>query len=260
MCSEEPLSADILVAAVSQDPEDETTIMPDMDIHFVIDACYNLLALDPHTKICRFSHLSVREYFAEHHWAAEKCHGTIAKVCLSLLNNDGDGKETNNKNESDPYSRSNPGENSTSCGPIKNLIQYAAKYWPDHIRSHGDKAADSQLSGLLEKFFGSIDNSGPAYIHWHNSYARIRFDGLQLRSCSNPLLAICRFGFYQILPKWWQSGRINPEEVNEEGHSLLVLAIMSGNVELIQTLLTLGADVNRQLAGSSFGSALAAAS
>lgn len=174
---------------------------------------------------------------------------------MSLLNNHEIWKETNNEEGSvfHFHRKYNAGD------PIKNLKQYAADQWPHHVRSYGDKATDSQLSGLLEKFFGSTDKSGPAYVHWYHLNRRVDFPSSQLAPCSNPLLAICRFGLYQILPTLWQSEGINPEQVNENSDSLLVLAIMSGNVELIQTLLTLGADVNRQLTYGEYGSALAAA-
>src|SRR5437588_12188841 len=88
MCSCEPLSAEELVAAVCQDPEEGKTQAIDIDIHFVLDACSNLLVVDSQLDVCRFSHLSVREYF-EDHWNTNQTNGTVAKVCLSLLNDPG---------------------------------------------------------------------------------------------------------------------------------------------------------------------------
>jgi ankyrin repeat domain-containing protein 50 len=67
MCSCKPLSPKSLVAAVCQHPEDKETQPIDIDMDFVLDACRNLLVVDTHLRVCRFSHLSVQEYFEEHH-------------------------------------------------------------------------------------------------------------------------------------------------------------------------------------------------
>ncbi|KAL1982086.1 hypothetical protein VTN96DRAFT_1741 [Rasamsonia emersonii] len=263
----EPLEADILVAAVCQDPEDETTtIKPYMDIHFVLDACYNLLVLDPETGICRFAHISVREYLEEHHWVPEKVHADLAKVCLSVFNNpdNWEGIHSKEKPGSDSDRDSSPSASFRFCGPIPEFVPYAAKYWPSHIRCQGDTSTDDQLSIILDKFLGSMDKSGPGYMRWYEfcrGKTMVQPSGFdQLRPSSNVLLAICRFGLNHILFRWLQSGSITPDQVNEDGETLLALACQSENVRLIHRLLTLGADVNQKVIGGKFGSALAAAS
>lgn len=86
MCSCTPLSSAKLVAAVRQDPETDAITSVDINMSIVLDACHNLLVVDQQLGVCRFSHLSVQEYFENHHWNRSQANGLVAKVCLSLLN------------------------------------------------------------------------------------------------------------------------------------------------------------------------------
>jgi hypothetical protein len=85
MGSVRPLSAAELVAAICQDPEKDTLEPVDTVMDDVLGACRNLLVVDPKLDVCRFSHLSVREYFEEHHWTTSYAIGQVEKVCLLVL-------------------------------------------------------------------------------------------------------------------------------------------------------------------------------
>jgi hypothetical protein len=67
MCSYTPLTPTELVAAVCQDPEMDAIDCVDIDMGFVLAACHNLLMVDQELRVCRFSHLSVQEYFENHY-------------------------------------------------------------------------------------------------------------------------------------------------------------------------------------------------
>lgn len=85
MCSCWPLSPAELVAAVSQDPESDEINEVDINISIVLGACQNLLVVDQELTVCRFSHLSVQEYFETHHWSSSETDCLVGKVCLSFL-------------------------------------------------------------------------------------------------------------------------------------------------------------------------------
>jgi ankyrin repeat protein len=263
MCSCEPLSAEELVAAVCQDPEDDGTQVIDIDIHFVLDACSNLLVVDPQLGVCRFSHLSVQEYF-EDHWDTNQTNGTVGKVCLSLLNDPGNWERGihSDKASQDP-------EKTNQVDPLAKFLDYARRFWPTHIQNHGETNIDSRLSTLLKKFLWSINESGPAYKSWYKMYTRLD-PSLQRNTLSgydhdivNPSylasLGICLFGFSNVLAEWWEAGSIDPEQRNCQGHSLLVLAVLGSSSSVVKTLVKLGADVNAQLSAVMYGSALTAA-
>jgi ankyrin repeat protein len=182
----------------------------------------------------------------------------MAKICLSLLNN-----------HSDNWQRGSVHWQLNELNPLTELLFYAAAYWPTHVRNHGEADIDNRLTTMLEKFLGSMDNTGPAYRTWYTLYEMLdetltdgalpgpHYKNLQPSTLAS--LPICLFGFNNVLSKWWAAGSINPEQRSGEGNSLLVLAILGNSLEVVQKLLDLGADVNAQLGYEGYGSALAAA-
>jgi hypothetical protein len=94
MCSFKPLSTDELLGAVCQNPDDEDAASPvDIDADFVLEACHNLLMIEPESGKWKFAHLSVQEYFEDLYrlrrhsdWSYSSVHALAAKVCLLLLN------------------------------------------------------------------------------------------------------------------------------------------------------------------------------
>ncbi|KAK2784701.1 hypothetical protein FQN52_008929 [Onygenales sp. PD_12] len=254
MCASGPLTADVLVAAACQNPEeDKPSPVNDMDINYVLDACRNLIVVDRQSDVCRLSHLSVREYFEEHHWNSSRSNGNVAKVCLSLLN------DPDNWDLADTDTEPSP------------LVLYAIRFWPTHVRNHDDTDIDPRVTELLERFLGSMHESGPAYRSWYgwydkrwNAMERIGADDLlkrfysELRPSSSSLLAISLFGLCRALSKWWSAEAIDPNQRNKQGMSVLSLAALGNSADAINKLLELGADVNMQL-NCDYGSALAAA-
>lgn len=154
MCSRDPLSPATLTAAVCQDPRTDVTDDIDIDFSFVLEACRNLLVIDQELDICRFSHLSVQEYFEDHHWKQDETNGLVGKVCLSLLN--------------DP-------QQNTSLPDLENdmngLLRYARFHWMTHVvqHEHGGYHVDSRMAILLKRFLGSMNESGLAYRKWYES-------------------------------------------------------------------------------------------
>lgn len=112
MCSWRPLSPAEMVIAATQDVDEDFCIEQDVDIGYVLDAYHNLMVVaDGHgdnsrklegeylkgdssdaaaeifgsTAICRFAHLSVREFFEQNHWSLAEAHAHMACVCLRTL-------------------------------------------------------------------------------------------------------------------------------------------------------------------------------
>ncbi|EIT74711.1 hypothetical protein AO1008_11131 [Aspergillus oryzae 100-8] len=232
------------------DPEIDTLIAPYVDIRFILESCSNLLVMDSR-QFCHLSHLSVNEYF-ENLWGIAICHANAAKICLTLM------LVANNQ-----YSQ----ESSMYNVMIDNFLAYATQHWFLHIRRYeyyirntGDKI-DPRLSQLVERFLGRVEESGPAYRSWCECCEHLPgFPIEDLKPFCNPVLAVCRFGFYRIPLTLWESKCINTNQTNKAGNSLLVLTVFSENEYAVQKLLSLGADINGQLDGLlCSGSALGAA-
>ncbi|BAE64079.1 unnamed protein product [Aspergillus oryzae RIB40] len=223
---------------------------PYVDIRFILESCSNLLVMDSR-QFCHLSHLSVNEYF-ENLWGIAICHANAAKICLTLM------LVANNQ-----YSQ----ESSMYNVMIDNFLAYATQHWFLHIRRYeyyirntGDKI-DPRLSQLVERFLGRVEESGPAYRSWCERCEHLPgFPIEDLKPFCNPVLAVCRFGFYRIPLTLWESKCINTNQTNKAGNSLLVLTVFSENEYAVQKLLSLGADINGQLDGLlCSGSALGAA-
>ena len=266
MCSCSPLSAAELVAAVRQDPNADAVIHVDdgLDIDIILSACRNLLVVDSHTNTCRFSHLSVQEYFEEHHWSQSQAHAIVGTVCLLLLRDQELCKRDYNwrKNEHDGVSE---------------IVHYARLHWPTHIQRHGEISPDVGLANHLKSFLGSVSESSSEYKIWYEKTADIirqdakedrwnrKYQKLPLNDIihgfdpsSNPSFAICAFGFRKILLDWWSSGVMDANARNIDNNSLLQLAAQRGHSSIVEQLVEIGAYVNA--VGGEYGTALQAAS
>jgi ankyrin repeat protein len=259
MCSYTPLTPTELVAAVCQDPEMDAIDCVDIDMGFVLAACHNLLMVDQELRVCRFSHLSVQEYFENHYWSQSQANSLVAKVCLSLLN--------------DPIQQNldpQPANKEDRNDGIRDIVQYARLHWVTHVQRHGEETIDDRLAILLKRFLGSMNESGLAYRNWYRMVTNFfaaqgpEYDiplyriYKQLAPPSLASFAICAFGFHKILSDWWVSGFANIDQKNHQGELLLGLASAGGHDQIVQRLLEKGADVNAQ--GGYYGNALQAAS
>jgi hypothetical protein len=217
MCSYIPLSSAELVAAVCQDPETDTVDPVDIDINVILVACNNLLVVDQRSGVCQFSHLSVQEYFENHHWNQSQANGLIAKVCLSLLNDPILQKlDPQSANEDTCIAAALAQrasfeiviqEQQDRNDGIMNIVRYASLHWAIHIQRYGEEIIDERLAKLLKQFLGSMNESGPAYKSWHRIFkelsADMHDDHVLLRDKLVPTslasFAICAYGFHKIL-------------------------------------------------------------
>jgi ankyrin repeat protein len=232
--------ADALVAAICQDPSIEDTQPVDIDIDFVLDACRNLVTVD-HLSLCRFSHLSVEEYFEEQHpWIVRQAPEVVAKVYLSLLN--------------DPTYWETPSwyqPTKRQISPLEQLLGFARSCWPEHVSA---SEATKDVRMLLRKFLGSLDSTSAAYRSWHRMYEQTPYTERYgstlalnyhlLDPPDSPILPIVLFNFYYTMTEIMETGKLDPNIENNSGFSLLVLAIIDGNEEFVTLLLDAGADVN----------------
>ncbi|KAH8807657.1 ankyrin repeat-containing domain protein [Xylogone sp. PMI_703] len=244
MCVERPISAATLVAFVCQDPNSDIIQPVDININFVLDACRNLLVFDERENTCQFSHLSVREYF-DGHWGSNQTNGMAAKLCLTYLLK----------------------EHARSALLKDSVSGYAVKYLLGHIQRYGDTGTDDRLSVLLKRFLGSVNETSPAYRAWVENYRLSspyrEYLSRETIAALHPVtlapLPMCVFGFNNIISEWWQESDLNPETVNDNRQSLLVLAAIGGFTNIARRLIKLGANINRRLDHECFGSALVAA-
>lgn len=264
MCSCRPLSSAELVAAVCQDPDTDETDEIDISMDIVLDACQNLLVVDQELNICRFSHLSVQEYFENHHWSSCEIDCLVGKVCLSLL-----------INNPSTATHAQPLGNGLGENSVCDCLEYVCLNWATHVqRLEENETFEKRLTALLKTFLGSMEQSSLAYQNWHkmvgnyfhnfnprivNYYALPLYqDYKRLSPCLRSSLAVVKFGFHKILLDWWTVGFADVNEKISCGDSLLILEAMRVSLSIAADLLKKGADVNAS--GGRYGSALQAAS
>lgn len=163
MCSYWPLSPAELIAAVFQNPDTDGMDEVYVNTNFVLDACQNLLVVDQELDVCRFSHLSVQEYFETHHWSSCETDFLVAKVCLSLL--------INNSATSIPDPQSTK---KISRDKTHDFLEYASLHWASHVQKLEEKRiVDNSLTEPLNRFLGSMDQSSPAYQNWYDMVEKL---------------------------------------------------------------------------------------
>ncbi|TKA82405.1 hypothetical protein B0A49_00003 [Cryomyces minteri] len=266
-CSYGPLSTEQLVAAVCQDPEQDTVTEVDVDATFILDACRNLLVLDSTQNVWRFSHLSVQEYVEQGHATHGQANALVANICLALLNDPiwmSIGWTSPRKFSSAVNSNPRLASADPRAKPLLNLYEYAIYHWQNHVQRHSEGPDDTRLSRALQKFLGSADQSSPAYQHWLgkspdedfgfgllnsptcNGFEAQLIQREQLRPASSALISVCALGFDEVLADWWSTGTFDVEQRNTGNESLLYLAVKGGHRDVARLLLSFGADPSPQ--------------
>ncbi|KAJ5841875.1 hypothetical protein N7534_011705 [Penicillium rubens] len=246
-----PMTSDELLYAIRVDPTGDLPLLLDEEIdeQGLLSLCKNLLVIDSQLNVWRFAHLSVRE------------------VSLLVLND---------TFEKDPDLAWGPSYRPKESDNFFNLShpfqRYTRHHWARHVQ--GVRGAEQiLLAPLLKTFLGSPEDSSLQYRRWYrqifveDGYAPPTsvFQGTWSGSVRDispenfAVLAMCYFSFDTILWDWWEGTEIPLSLVNERCHSLLAIAAAAGSKPICKNLVERGSEVDLQLPGSEYGSALAAA-
>lgn len=82
MCCQRPLSIEMLVKAVSLDPDG--SVDEEVGADYILDICSNFIIVD-HNQLVQFAHLSVREYLmngTKHGYTTVDAHNQAAMTSL----------------------------------------------------------------------------------------------------------------------------------------------------------------------------------
>ena len=258
MCSEKPMSPDMLVAAVCQDPTTDDIDDVDIDFDFVLDSCQNLLKIEIAEKeaVCRFSHLSVQEYLEKTHLSPLSNDVLVARVCLTFLTDPSQSTLLLERAEEDGGESNNSVE--VEEDGMKEISAYASAYWLIHVQRSGEVEGDfdDRLISLLKRFLGTGAETTPAYKIWHRARGTAKFLGFGLRSIhsqkmlwiekleitSELAILIAMFGLHRMLQDSWEY--VEPGLKNAQGNPLLMIAAYGGCASTVQSLLDEGADID----------------
>jgi ankyrin repeat protein len=272
MCSNAPLTSEILLPAVCQDPEDDTTNpVDDLDQELLLEYCHNMLVIDPYRGVWVPSHLSVIEYLESHIWKPHEANRLVASVCLSILN------DTSWYDSEDEWEQESVESTSMVLDYSFDLLRYYARQnWISHVRSCQYLGSNDRISNLLKRFLGSPMESGIGYQKWYDT---LRYDGdhpryqfiypfatfqenympREIEPISSASYGICAFGLYDFLSDWFDIPWVEYRSKNSCCRSLLQLAAISGSHPICERLINWGVDVNEHLEDEDYGNALVAA-
>ncbi|KAJ4271575.1 hypothetical protein NW762_000279 [Fusarium torreyae] len=268
MCACAPPTSDELLSAIRLDPKSNTEFLSDkVTERQLLDICSGCLRLDPQYEVWRFGHFLIEEYFATNHWNLQEAHCHTAKVCLKLLI-EADKTFDHSGQSSDGYHEEESGKLHI-LNPAHPIQVYARHHWIVHLQALEGNGADPELGALLKSFLGSPMKSSLQYQQWYIQVVLDHakslpptsiFRSANVREISpkdTPILAMCRFSFYETLIDWWGKADTVLSQTNHLGDSLLALAAQAGCRPICELLVQRGVDVNDK--GGSAGSALTAA-
>ncbi|TGJ82241.1 hypothetical protein E0Z10_g6516 [Xylaria hypoxylon] len=254
MCSWKPLQPDILTGLIALDlnlPYWDTNRCS-ISIDYVLDVCRNLVVVTAESNICRFAHLSVQEYFEQHHWSREHVNMLMSRICLQYFTT----SESLSSSNTPPSSR-NP--QSEKLARFTLCRDYMAG-WPHHWVRCKDHSKDKKLLLLHRTLLGDLLRPSKYYINWINIIPRIdlkittdlvntaRSFGMDITRSS--LFTYCFLGTTdKAVQDLLESDILDPQTVNWLATNLFNLATDRNDLELCKLYLSMGVDVNKS-AGS----------
>lgn len=265
MCSWKPLEPDVLASLIALDlnmPNWNTHKCP-ISIDYILDVCRNLVMVAPESNICRFAHLSVQEYFEQHHWSREHVNMLMSRICLQYLTTDEPAYSAptwriQSSSNTPPLLRDLQAERAAH---LRILCRDYMAGWPHHWVRCKNHSTDEDLSQLYRKFLGDLLNSSKYYIDWIQMIPRINLKittdlintahRFRMDITRSSLFTYCFLGTDQAVQDLFESKILDPKTVNWLTTNLFNLATERNDLELCKLYLSMGVDVNKS-AGSMY--------
>ncbi|KAI6081499.1 hypothetical protein F4821DRAFT_26052 [Hypoxylon rubiginosum] len=220
----------------------------DQDIHLLgsddlVDMCFNLIMVDSELGVFRFCHPSARDFMQQKViFTSTTANQLLATACIRQCKI-GQERFSFTSDES----------------PVKDFYNYAAVYWPDHMRlsgitSRADSGAALEMSSFVFKGRqGTINPAFSVWIDWTSQVSLILplyhplrgvFEPLQSYGIS-PLFVSCVFGLPGLLDRTLELvPNINLDEKNNTGYTGVYLACAYGHASVVSRLIEAKADPN----------------
>ncbi|CAG7966071.1 unnamed protein product [Penicillium nalgiovense] len=275
------------------------TLADEIDEQSLLSLCNSLLTIDSQQKVWRFAHLSVREYLeAKMQWTLPRANFHAASACLSWLITMYDKDDNHEIDLSGWKGQPEPGDIFHLMHPFHLYMRHHwAKHIQK--AQDDDKATLSSLLKTflgspeesskqyrkwyevikddLERIVDVTQFQGRAVFHFYleaGGFSKEEFDTCDFNQAQHPeygefeselgpsdaaIYAMCHLSFAAILSDWWENADFDVSRVNERGHNLLTIATRVGCTPICKILVEKGADLNQQVEGQDYGSALHAA-
>jgi len=235
-CSYEPIRTQTLLDAITVEigQSGEFSREDTIKVNDLLRACHNLIILDEGLNVFRIAHLSVDEYL-ETQLPRVDSHGTIAKVCLSLL------CTSSHWGDYDAFLQTYKGDYHN-----RHLLLYSAVFWPWHLGRCEDANTCPILTRIWDTFASETVHQRWLDYHrrcvaihnhiedifWRRSYA--------LQKGSDDLLStVCVFGLGRRFTSVFTSQSVRKPRLDQ----LFLQSCQFGDLDVARLLLSWGADV-----------------
>jgi len=236
-CSYEPIRTQTLLDAITAEigQSGEFSHEDTIKVNDLLRVCHNLIILDNGLNVFRFAHLSVDEYLETQLPRADS-HGTIAKVCLSLLCAQG---------ASDDYDTALETMEARYCD--RHLLLYSAVFWPWHFARFEDVNTCPILTVIWDTFASETNHQ--RWLDYHRRCVAISIftedifwrRSSALHNESDDLLStVCVFGLGCRFTPVFESQDVGKLRLGQ----LLHLSCRFGDLDIARLLVDRGADVS----------------
>ncbi|EXL92236.1 ankyrin repeat-containing domain protein [Fusarium oxysporum II5] len=204
--------------------------------------CSNLVIIDLNRQIVRLAHHSVREYFIRTQqslFSAPVAHSLLASICIKA-------------------SSRGPPDNGSLEQQVKGFFFYAATHWASHFESSKvakkeERLFQDTLSFVFEDEDYDVSLSFEAWLEIAKEIATLlprdhpmkpALDAIQ-NETSSPLFLAAVFGIDGLMTLLSESeSDIDWDQRNDLGHTALYLAVATGHLSTVTTLIEKGAELN----------------
>ncbi|KAH7195473.1 ankyrin repeat-containing domain protein [Fusarium oxysporum] len=204
--------------------------------------CSNLVIIDLNRQIVRLAHHSVREYFIRTQqslFSAPVAHSLLASICIKA-------------------SSRGPPDNGSLEQQVKGFFFYAATHWASHFESSKvakkeERLFQDMLSFVFEDEDYDVSLSFEAWLEIAKEIATLLPRDHPMKPAlvplqnetSSPLFLAAVFGIDGLLTLLSESeSDIDWDQRNDLGHTALYLAVATGHLSTVTTLIEKGAELN----------------
>lgn len=279
MCAATPLTSEELLSAIRIDAKEKSLqLSSEITEEDLLIFCQHLLVVGS-DECWTVSHLSVVEYFEQHHWTPQEANLNVGNACLLVLLDMPEPKGDFDFDNRLTGLGDTAADNTSRVLALHARFQrYVLYHWWTHVQALNNSQISqlSPMTELLVKFLGSPTMSSDCYRFWLQRisprtpggsvipreylYGSIFYEEevFELLSPHHlPLLGVCRLGIHTALGAWWDNLEGCLEQANSQKHGLVQLAAQANCISICDRLLDAGAPVDISSHGSSLKDALA---
>ena len=198
----------------------------------MVDCCFGLVIVDDESAIIRLIHFSVQEFLLEHRTQLfPEGNETVAELCILYQS-------------LPPFSSGSKQQEKDIQDLIhaQPFIKYASHNWGNHLKY----SSNERLNDIALNFLRSRPQLACSYqmMQYLKGRKEIYWEHEEANSC-NGLHACGIFGLSYLATRLLEDSEVEVDDLTRMGTTALIKAASGNHIDLVRTLLELGADYRR---------------